>query len=474
MKQILWVLTCLLCGVYITQPISDPDLFWHLNIGNWITSHRLLPTHDFWVEGGAGHVFRAYSWLFESIISLVYRVHGFQFLIVSECILGASLVAIFAYVFSKLSKDNFSGLLLGVLCSGGIVAHFSLRPQSITWGIFALVLFMCSRECQLSYKQKYFSLFLFLMIWANLHISTVIGIAVVFFLFHGTLHQRAVAGVISFMGTLVTPYVGGEWLTFIGKLSHPADFSIIDEFKAARFIDVPSIILIIVTALLLSVLVEQRRLLSKEKIVVGIALLGMGVSVVKFMPYTIIYFTYLVSDNLDNASGSFTEGVKRLAHLFEKYLSGQGLAVVLLAITFLKISSLLEMPIQRNIFPEEEIKYFKDKNLPLPLLSGFNEGGYVSFSTSDSDGNPPFRVIMDGRTNLISKELWSDYVDSLKGNQNSLKIIDRTHPGTVLWRSDAPLVQILKREGFCEVMQKKYSLLVKQEYANKAGLACVD
>jgi len=465
MKALLWLITCLLCGVWITQPIADPDLFWHLNIGNWITSHGMLPASDLWVSEGGAHIFRAYSWLFECVLSWTYKIGGFKGVIISEVILGTGLVTLFSYVFSKLSKNYFSGILLGMFGAGAVVAHFSFRPQTFTWGLFVLVLYICNRSCAFSVRQKYLSLFFIMALWANLHISTVLGLFAVLFLFEGSKNQKIFASVSSFLGTFFTPYLGGEWLTFIEKVSHPADFSIIDEFKAARFIDVPSILLILSLSLLLAIIIEKRRLISKEKILVGILLIGLGVTVVKFIPFACLYVLFLTSENMDNSTGVFSEGFSRLYLLFEKYLSGQGLAVVLLALMYLKLTPLMETPIQKNIFPEEEMNFFKEKNLPLPLLSGFNEGGYVSFMNSNSKGEPNFRVTMDGRTNLISKELWSDFVSALKGDRDYFKLVERTNPQTVLWKSDSAFVQLLKKNGFCEVMNKKYSVLVREEVA---------
>lgn len=470
MNALLWLFICLICGVWITQPIVDPDLFWHLNIGNWITSHGRLPETDLWVAEGGAHIFRAYSWLFECILSWTYKLGGFKGVIISEVILGTGLVTLFSFVFSRLSKNYFSGILLGMFGAGAVVAHFSFRPQTFTWGLFVLVLYICNRSCSLSIRQKYFSLFVVMALWANLHISTVLGLFAVLFLFEGSKKQRIFASVTSFLGTFCTPYLGGEWFTFIEKVSHPVDFSIIDEFKAARFIDVPSILLLLSLSLLLAIIVEKRRLISKEKILVGISLIGLGVTVVKFIPIACLYVLFLIAENMDNSTGVFSEGFRRLYLIFEKYLSGQGLAVLLLAIMYLKINPLIETPIQKNIFPEDEISFFKEKNLPLPLLSGFNEGGYVSFVNSNSKGEPSFRVTMDGRTNLISKELWSDFVSALKGDRDYLKLVERTNPQTVLWKSDSAFVQLLKKSGFCEVMHKKYSVLVKEEVAQRLGL----
>ncbi|MCB0321329.1 MAG: hypothetical protein KDD60_10430, partial [Bdellovibrionales bacterium] len=65
MKSILWALVCVSVGLYITQPVLDPDLWWHIAIGRWILEHGTIPVTEHWNFFALGKPFRAYSWSFE-------------------------------------------------------------------------------------------------------------------------------------------------------------------------------------------------------------------------------------------------------------------------------------------------------------------------------------------------------------------------------------------------------------------------
>jgi hypothetical protein len=80
-------------------------------------------------------------------------------------------------------------------------------------------------------------------LWANMHLSAALGLAAVSLWSYQrrtggfSVRTGLLAGVAFLAGTLITPYFGGEWLTFLTKSNHPFQYSLISEFKPATIKD---------------------------------------------------------------------------------------------------------------------------------------------------------------------------------------------------------------------------------------------
>src|ERR1700758_4958142 len=48
--------------------VSDPDIWWHTRIGQWIVQHGTVPVTDPFSSFGAGKTWFAYSWAFDVVL----------------------------------------------------------------------------------------------------------------------------------------------------------------------------------------------------------------------------------------------------------------------------------------------------------------------------------------------------------------------------------------------------------------------
>ncbi|NDC36894.1 MAG: hypothetical protein EBZ48_02450, partial [Proteobacteria bacterium] len=141
MQKILWLSFLLCIGCYITGPLIDPDLWWHIMAGRWIITHGAVPHQDYWSMFGVGSVWRAYSWSNEIAYALAERWGGLKGLLGLKFLLAAVIVFSFGAAFRKLSGDAFVGALLAAFAAGGCVSHFTLRPQSLVWALLAWLIY---------------------------------------------------------------------------------------------------------------------------------------------------------------------------------------------------------------------------------------------------------------------------------------------------------------------------------------------
>jgi len=473
MNRLGWMLWVAFLGVYLTRPIADPDVWWHINIGQWILAHRTVPTTDLWTIYGNGQLFRAYSWTQEILYAFAYHLSGPLGLAVLYALTSTFIAAVLSYSFGVVAKDFLVGLLLGTISMMSLVSHLSLRPQSVTWGLFALLI-VAATKIQQKAKGGALLLFIVSLVWANTHLSLMIGVIGVFLWLSPSKSEALRAVIIIFLGSLVTPYLGGEWMTFYEKIGHPVSFSNVTEFAPATVLSFPLAFLVILWALLFTTLHETRYRMGFFQwcFLVGFAVLG--VSIVKFLPFSIIATSFVIADVVAKKTlqGRFTEGMNKLVHLIQTKLVGQGLYILIIAMIVTHCMRIQALPVDLKMIPDRSMNYFIEQGLPHPLLNTFKDGGYVSFRLSDEHGIPKERVSIDGRTNLIPKDLWEDYLVALKGAQGYERYIDRFHPETILWKKELPLTQHLLASGaWCEAFTEgnEYVLLVKINPLNQAS-----
>ena len=487
MKRLIWFLAAVTVGVYITRPISDPDLWWHITVGKWILAHRQIPAVDHWTLFSAGLPWRAYSWSNELVYALFERGLGLNGVLLLHFCLGAALALSFFYCFGRLAADRFFGAFLGLIVTCACVEHFSLRPQTFTWILLVWLLFIADRVVRerLQWRTA-LGAALIMCLWANSHITTALGIVTAAAWSFRRDHPRdavVLAGV-CFAGTLCTPYLGGEWLTFFSKADHPLAFTTIREFGPATILNYSTGFAVLLLCLLVAFWQKLPSAVGPLRGVYACLMFIGGLAVIKFLPDASILLAALIAvvwrvHREGRAElGPAAEGFERLRALIEK-LEGQGLAFLLLCLIIVSASRTVASGIDTANVPVDAVAFIKDHDLPHPILNDFNEGGYLMYAFSEPDGTTAHPVVIDGRTNLISKDLWADYVEANVGGEGWERFLNRVHPETILWENESPLTTILEVQGrWCRVFRsggkgrRGFSVFLPRETADSKGLAC--
>jgi len=187
-----------------------------------------------------------------------------------------------------------------------------------------------------------------------------------------------------------------------------------------------------------------------------IAFSALGLAILKFMPLAIFYNLALVSYAYPTILDTrFTQAFDRLYLVIEK-IPKSGLSFMLLCISIVLFSDPYQNPLARRI-PQKSLHFILDKKLPMPIMNTFNDGGYISYRFADNNGQPGTKVAIDGRTNLISTELWRQYSAAINGYENWQVFINRTNANTILWPQSSALIALLKQSGeWCEVFREGY------------------
>ncbi len=477
MGVILWFCAILAAGLYICGPLADPDLWWHVTVGRWIIAHGSLPYHDYWNMFAVGRPWRAYSWSSEILYALADTKFGIHGLLTLQIALVSLLALTFAYCFSRMAQDYFFGTLLGIYTTLSVFNHFTLRPQALVWLLFLLLIYATDRVMFEGFSNgKKLSLFSIMVIWANTHVTAVLGIiAVVVWLFnkkHPQLSAQAV--LILLLGTLVTPYFGGEWLSLFEQAGDPIRYAGISEFQPAHVMQYSTVFFILLGIVFFVFHHHRPRTLEPSKLV-GLAIFSLaGLSFVKFLPFANIYLASLLANFWRRESkniyafGNLGEAFVKLRDLVVK-IPKEGLSFVLICSMIVNLYQLWSAPVATNFVPVAAVDFFQANNLKHPILNVFGDGGYLIYRFSDAAGNLEHKVAIDGRTNVTPAEVMESHSLALSGAAGWEGYLNLVKPETILWRADAPLVSILLAGGeWCEVFSSgsgeyAHVILVKRE-----------
>ena len=171
----------LVTGVFVTRRgfEVDPDLWWHIKIGQDILTTHHWPTSDSFSFTAAGEPWMATEWVGDILFAAVERVAGLRGLEALLIILGAAVV-VALYAFATLRSGNSKA---GFVTSAALlllaVTNFNLRPQMLGYLFLVLTLIALERFRQGKTGALWFLPLLFLF-WVNTHASWEIGLGAIF------------------------------------------------------------------------------------------------------------------------------------------------------------------------------------------------------------------------------------------------------------------------------------------------------
>lgn len=470
MRAFLWTFSFIIAGLYIVSPIIDPDLWWHIAIGRWIIANGHVPTHEHWNAFALGQPFRAYSWMNEVLFAWIEGTFGLDGLFWAKLLLGQLIAFSLFFVYSKIAGDWFFGLLLGVMAVVTCQGHFTLRPQSFTWIYLAWLLYFTDLACR---KDRLFpaafGVMAVMCLWANIHITTALGLAAVFFWAASKERVGLTAWLIFFgaLGTVLTPYLGAEWLTFISKSGHPLEYSSISEFQPATILQYPTgFVLLGMFVLSMFFYFHPSVILPGRLIYAGILLLG-GLAIIKFLPYAAIFVFAVVASGWRKAReegkefGNFSEAVSKFEALFRhERLPAEGLGFIMVCVIYVLVNQVTATKLETAVVPKNAVDFIAEKELQPPVLHTFGYGGYMMYHFADSDGEAKEKVMIDGRTNITPHEISEYGMSARTGLRDWRKILEVTEPNSILWPGESPLVTILLLTGeWCIVFEEPESIL---------------
>lgn len=167
-----------LAAVYYEAPMRDPDIWWHLRVGESILRGGGFPHTAVFSRFAETNPWAAYSWVFEILTSQLYHLYSLPslptLLFAFQVVIGALLL----WAAIEISGAALRGALLTGAALAACFYTLSPRPVLFTVLFFIVELAMIFRDLRERRIRALYWLPLLFLIWANCHIQFVNGLLV--------------------------------------------------------------------------------------------------------------------------------------------------------------------------------------------------------------------------------------------------------------------------------------------------------
>jgi len=193
----LLALTSLIFGVGVKcfidkLTVLDPDMWWHLSVGQWIVQNRSFPHNGIFSHSAATRPWMAYSWGFEVLLSRVYDWFSFIGMGAFGTLLTIAVaLAIFRMLY-RISGHFWAAWALSIVACAAFLFNIAPRPLFFSVIFFTIVLTLLFEAKRTDDVHLLYWLPLIFLFWANFHIQFIYGLAVVSMFAGMNLLQRIV------------------------------------------------------------------------------------------------------------------------------------------------------------------------------------------------------------------------------------------------------------------------------------------
>lgn len=406
----------LIPAMYILQPVvSDPDIWWHLQAGKWIVEHGSLPSTEPFSAFGEGKSWVAYSWLFEVAMYGLVRVFG-ESGIIAYTLVGVWLVMLVMH--RLVARHTTQFVVCGAFMAAGTLAIarlFTPRPWLLTILFFAITLEVVLLLRAGRWTRWFWLLAVVFMVWANVHIQFVYGLALLGLaciapvidryvtpfagnqngMLLGSLQWTRLIALtgLCLLATLITPYHVHLYSTVVQLSGQTGMWEYSQEMQAPSFRSAADWAMLLLFALALWRLGSQRRWSSFEMLL----LLAAAVSAFRgardawFLVFATIVI--LTSRNI----GSMRSAPVLSRSMLAAVIVALGISVVCIT-QFRGFSSERIQDNTAKLYPIKAAAFVEKQGYVGPLYNHFNWGGYLIWRL------PELKVSMDGRANIYGDE----------------------------------------------------------------------
>jgi len=439
--------------------VLDPDIWWHLKVGDWIIDHSAVPHTGILSRTAASRPWVAYSWGYEILMSRAYAWSGLIGIGLYGVLLTLAVAYAVYWMLRRLSGEFWVACVgSGIVCSAFLFNGMP-RPFFFSITLFAVTLTLLIEANRSGRVKPLYWLPLIFLLWANLHIQFIYGLFLIGLFVGANLIQHAAEVLnvkLDFLAAptlplteLVLVAIGCILATFIGPyFYHPYlvvyeyskakfTYSVIIELQPLNFRGYSHFAELFLTAAGFFAL-GWRRKLDLFKLTLMVA-----ASIIAYRTMRDAWFICLpAAACIADAFAPQTEVERSELTFCETWLEKLGVAAVV-AILLAAVANgtdFTQRGLDRAIssaYPVNAINFLRRNPVQGPLYNALNWGGFLMWYM------PEYPVAVDGRN-----DLYGDDLDKLFFNSQNAEASYTTDPylneaGVVLLGSEMPLAKIL-------------------------------
>jgi hypothetical protein len=394
--------------------VTDPDIWWHLETGQYIVEHKSVPHTDPFSYTRAGERWVAHEWLTDILLYVLDVTTGFGGMIV---VFAVILCAAFFLLYLRCGSDPYVA---------GIAMHYSawatepvwgVRPQVLSLLLTSLWLLILERS-ERNPKLLWWTLPLTLL-WVNLHAGFALGLALSALFLAGELIERALgrssgsaarlrfAAFILLLDLLIVPLNpnGLRMFTYpVETLRSAAMQNFIAEWASPNFHHAEYWPFLLIVLCTFAVLAWSRLQVRPRDLLLLLVSLYAGLSSIRMMPLFVLIAVPVICQRVGDWPTNHSQPLGR-SPVSALFLN----AAIILAIALfagIHTTQVIERQPQAELehFPARATAYLQLHPPPGPIFNHYDWGGYLIWKLY-----PSTRVFIDGRADLYGEELLDQF-----------------------------------------------------------------
>ena len=412
--------------------IVDPDMWWHVKVGESILATHRFPVTDSYSFTVGGHPWLAYEWLGEILFAAAGRIAGVQGLDGLLIILSCAVLLALYYLATLRSGNSKAGLVAAAVLFILASPSFSLRPQMLGY-LFLILTLTCLELFRQGKRGALWFLPVIMLLWVNTHGSWIIGLGAILVYwasglieFHwGDLKARrwtkaervrlSFAFLLCLLALPITPYGARIAVSpFEFAFSLPVNISGILEWQPMPF-NLPGgkVFLLILLAFILAQVTFRFSWWLAE---IWLFLFGIMMACLHlrflliFVPFCAPLFATIVARWMPPYDRSKDKWFLNAALMA---------AVALAMVHYFPSRAELEQNVAHT-FPSKAVAYLEQHPAPGPMFNTYGFGGYLVWARG-----PQHKVFIDGRGDVYERGgVLSDYLYIASINPGALELLD--------------------------------------------------
>jgi hypothetical protein len=426
----------------------DPDVWWHIKVGQDILRSHQWPTSDTYSFTASGAPWIAYEWLGEVALARVVRLGG-NVALLALLTLTAAAAILGLYYYGALRSGNCkAGFVPPALMWSLVLLSFNLRPQMFAY-LFLLWVLIALEWFRRDVSWPLWTLPVVFLLWVNTHGTFVVGIGVLLlYLLAGlkgfrlgnleanawSAKQRIQLELVLLLSLAVlplTPY-GTQLAAYPFDLmfNQPLVQSSIIEWQQLPFNEQfgKFFLGVIIAALALQILFRFTWRLEEALLAMGGAAMAClhARMLLLFVPFFAPIFATMIARLLPPYQRAK-----------DQYLLNAALMCCVAAamIYHLPSRSDLQKKVEKD-FPVQAVAFLDQHNVPGPMLNDYYFGGYLI--------GTGHRVFIDGRADIYERSgVLGDIIALTQMRTGPLGFLDRQGIASCLIQPDEPLAVVL-------------------------------
>ncbi len=437
--------------------VRDPDIWWHLKVGDWIVQHHAVPYVGVFSRTAGTRPWVAYSWGYEVLLSRAYAWFGLVGFAMFGILLTVAITFVLFWMLHRLSGRFWVAWILALIGSFAFLFSLMPRPVFVTMILFTVALTVLLEAQRTGKIQLLWWLPLLFVLWANIHIQFIYGLFVVGLLVGINMLQRLASwagieldflqaptlplfeliGIVfaCFAATFFGPYTYHLYHVVAAYSNSHVPYFMIQELSAFDFKTFTHYVLLLLTTAAFFA-VGWRRKLDLFKLFLLIV-----ASVIAFRTARDAWFVSICAAAFIADVRTGEDAPASVLKLPE--LAGVCGFVVLLMLLVARNTGFNTRDLDRAIsreYPVNAVNFVRQNSFPGPLYNHLDWGGFLIWYL------PQYPVAIDGRNDLYGDEMDLLAYNSSKGdsytsdpylNEAGLVVLPKKLPLAILLTTDS-------------------------------------